>query len=160
MPISIIAALDQNRLIGSNGKLPWHLPADLARFKNITLNKTVIMGRKTFESIGGPLPSRLNIILSRNINLKIPQCEVYHTIPVELFSNPNNEVFIIGGSEIYQTFLPLANKLYLTKIHHSFTGDCYFPELNKDDWQEIEREDFPQNANNLFPFTFTILKRS
>jgi dihydrofolate reductase len=155
MPISIIAALDQNHLIGNNGKLPWYLPDDLARFKKLTINKTVVMGRKTFESIGKPLSERRNIVLSRNLDLKIPGCEVYQTLPAELL---NQELFIIGGGSIYQTFLSQATKLYLTIIHHTFIGDCYFPEWKKSQWQEIEREDFVLNKNNPIAFSFITMQ--
>ena len=128
MQISIIVALADNRLIGGNNKLLWHLPADLQYFKSITLGKPIIMGRKTYESIGKPLPGRRNIVISRNKQFKCQVCEVYDSLSKALAALQDYaEVMIIGGAEIYQQALPIADKMYITIVHHAFTGDAYFP---------------------------------
>ncbi len=129
--ISIIAAMTNNHVIGKNNALPWHLPADLKHFKNITMGKPIIMGRKTFESIGKPLPGRQNIILTRDKNYHIDGCTIIHSLD-ELQSCTNAaEIFVIGGAEIYKQLLPLTQKLYLTFIDTEIDGDSYFPEWQK-----------------------------
>jgi dihydrofolate reductase len=160
MQISIIAALADDYLIGSNNKLPWQMPADLKHFKELTLNKPVIMGRKTYASIGMPLPGRKNIVISRNKDLQCPGCEVYDSLAKALAAVQDcAEVMIIGGAEIYKQALPLADKMYLTFVHGTFIGDAYFPKWNPVNWQEIERKDFAADAKNPYPYSFVILER-
>jgi dihydrofolate reductase len=160
MQISIIAALADDYLIGSNNKLPWQMPADLQHFKELTYGKPVIMGRKTYASIGKPLPGRRNIVISRNEALQCPGCEVYDSLAKALAAVQDSpEVMIIGGAEIYKQALPLADKMYLTFVHGTFIGDAYFPKWNPANWQEIERKDFAADAKNPYPYSFVILER-
>lgn len=159
MKLSIIAAMANHNVIGKNNTLPWHLPADLKHFKTITMGKPILMGRKTYDSIGKPLPGRQNIILTRNTNLSFPGCLVISDIkalPTELTTQ---EIMIIGGAEIFQQFLPQAQHLYLTFIHADINGDTYFPEWNADEWIEIAREDHLSDDNNPFSYSFIELVR-
>ncbi|MAG91893.1 type 3 dihydrofolate reductase [Candidatus Woesearchaeota archaeon] len=149
--ISLIAAMGRNRVIGKDNSLPWKLPEDMKRFKELTSGKTVIMGRKTFESIGRPLPNRKNIIITRDQNYKAEGCIVVHSVEDALKNADNNEVMVIGGAQIYDLFLSKANKMYLTLIDHDFEGDAYFPEYNKDEWKEVSREE-GKSENNKFAF--------
>lgn len=123
--ISIIVAMDKNRLIGAEGKLPWHLPADLKFFKEVTLGQIVVMGSKTFESIGKPLPNRINMVLSRKNGCTIQRV-------LDLASG--NNIFVIGGAEVYKQFIPIADRLIITHINSEFSGDTYFPEFSYDDF--------------------------
>jgi dihydrofolate reductase len=138
MGISIIVAMDKNGLIGSDGTLPWHIPADLKYFRETTQGNTVVMGRKTFDSIGRTLPNRRNIMLSRKqvySSEYVHNIEVYSRIETILQIAKTEEVFIIGGSEIYSQFLPYANRLYITHIDHEFDGDTYFPYYDESDFE-------------------------
>lgn len=160
--ISIISAVAENRVIGNKNSLPWHLPADFRYFKENTLNKPIVMGLNTFESIGEkPLPDRKNIILNDNPNYIPPEgCFVAHSIEELLDMVKNeNEVMICGGASVYKQFLPLANRLYLTYIHHNFEGDTYFPEFNIDDWKEVKRIDNKTDEENKFDYSFVVLER-
>lgn len=160
MQIIIIAALADNYTIGINNKLPWHLPADLKHFREITLNKVIIMGRKTYESIGKALPNRRNIVLSNNPFFKPADCEVYSSLPQVLSAVEScAEVFIIGGTEIYKAALPLATKMYLTFVHDNFIGDAYFPHWNEKEWEISERQDFQPDENNIYAYSFAVLER-
>jgi dihydrofolate reductase len=153
--ISIIAAMDKNRLISDHGKIPWVLPADLKHFRESTLNKPVIMGRKTYDEIGSPLEDRRNIIITRNKNLRISGCEVFVDINAALDKvKDSSEIMIIGGQEIYEKFLPLTQKMYLTIIDHIFSGDRYFPKWDPNEWQEIKRSSFKLDKENLYPYAF------
>jgi dihydrofolate reductase len=158
--ISLIAAMDQNRAIGYHNQLPWHLPADLAHFKRLTLNKPVLMGRKTHEAIGRPLPQRKNLIITREKNYRADGCEVFHGIE-EAFAkvDAQPEVMVIGGAEIYQQCLPFAHSLYLTLIQHEFKGDTFFPVWNTSEWQETSRQAYQADANNNYPYSFVQLER-
>ena len=157
--ISLIWAMDQNRLIGKENNLPWRLPADLANFKRITSGHPVIMGRKTFESIGKPLPGRKNIIISRNKDLKIEGCDVAHSIEDVRSYSEKDEVFIIGGAEIYNTFLPIADKLYITEIEESFEGDAYFPEFDLLQWRLVSKVQGVSDEKNPYGYCFEIYER-
>jgi dihydrofolate reductase len=157
--LSIITALDQNRVIGINNRLPWYLPADLLRFKRMTWGKPIIMGRKTYESIGKPLPGRTNIILSRQEGA-FPGCIVYPNLDKAIQAHQDEkEMFIIGGETVYRQALPIANRLYLTILHHQFAGDTFFPEWDYRDWDVIEQEEFIPDAQNSFSYTFQTLVR-
>ena len=171
--ISMIAAMGKNRVIGKDNKMPWHLPADLQWFKRTTMDSPIIMGRKTNESIGRPLPGRLNIVLSRNPALKIEGCEVAssaeHAIQIaenDLKTNNDNysqntekEIFITGGAYLYELFLPQADRLYLTLIDESFEGDTYFADYEVYDWQETSRQDFQPDNKNPYAYSFVTLDR-
>lgn len=161
MIISIIAAVADNGVIGNKNALPWHLPADFKYFKETTLNKPVVMGLRTFESIGRPLPDRKNIILNDDTNYIAPYgCFVVKSMDelLEIVKN-EDEVMICGGASVYRQFLPLANRLYLTYIHHDFEGDTYFPEFDINDWKEIKRTDNQIDKENVYPYSFIILER-
>ena len=127
--INLIAAVSKNWVIGNNNTLIWKLPADLKRFKEITSGHPVIMGRKTYESIGRPLPNRRNIIITRDVNYSVDGCEVTHSLTDALELVKDSEVFIIGGGEIYQQSMSIADRIYLTIVHENFNGDTYFPEI-------------------------------
>lgn len=162
MNISIISAIAKNRAIGKTNSLPWYLPADLKHFKNTTLNKSIVMGFNTFKSIGQKaLPNRKNIILSNDPNCKLPEgCFLATSIDQVLaMVKDEPEVMICGGASVYKQFLPLANKLYLTYIHHDFDGDIFFPEFNINDWKEISREDHQPDEKNLYSYSFVVLER-
>ena len=164
MIISIIAAMDKNRLIGKGGALPWHIPEDLKRFKKITTGHPIIMGRKTFESIGRALPQRKNIIITRDKNFKSPsETIVANSIDEALVSTKDDdEVFIIGGGELFQQILPQVDKMYLTFIEYEFAHNgqnTYFPSIDFNAWDEIKREVVEKNEQNPFKYTFVIYKK-
>lgn len=157
MTISIIAAIGRNSEAGKNGGLLCRLPADLKHFKEITSGHTVIMGRKTFESLPkGPLPNRRNMVVSRNAGLKIEGAEVYPSLDGAFIGLiDENEVFVIGGAQIYGQVLPIADKLYLTKIHADFPeADVFFPKIDFSVWQETGRETFFADGKNPYAFSF------
>ena len=159
MKISISCAMGENRVIGINNQLPWHLPNDLKHFKKITLHKPIIMGRKTFESIGKPLPDRENIIVTRDKNYTAPNCIVVHSLEEALDQIEAPEVIIIGGAKMYEQALRIATTLYITIIHQAFQGDTFFPEINQDDWKEIAREDYEADEHNDYDYSFVTLNR-
>lgn len=155
MQISIIAALANNRVIGYQNQLPWHLPADLRHFKELTLGKPIIMGRKTFESIGKPLPGRKNIVVTRDQGYQADGCVVAHSLPEALAqAGAASEVMIIGGTELFAQALPLAHCLYLTFIRADFTGDVFFPLWDAAEWEETERQDFGADEKNKYSYSF------
>jgi len=156
--ISLILAIDKNNLIGNKGRLPWHIPEDLAYFKKITTGHTVVMGRKTFESIGKALPERRNIIITRKKNFIAEGCIITHSVKEVLDLTKNEEAFVIGGGEIYKLFLPYAKKLYITKIDSEFEGDTYFPSFNEKEWQLVSKEN-SKNNNKPFDYTFLVYER-
>ncbi|EWH21959.1 dihydrofolate reductase [Bacillus haynesii] len=159
--ISLIAAMDRNRLIGKDNDLPWHLPQDLKYFKEVTKGHAVIMGRKTFESIGRPLPHRENIIITSNKELDIPNCQVMHSAEeaVRFAKNRNEECFVIGGSTLYTDILPFADKLYVTKIDETFEGDRYFPEFNEAEWEIVSRRKGLKDDKNPYDYEFLVYQR-
>jgi len=161
MRISAICAMSENRVIGNNNKLPWHLPADLNRFKNITMGNPILMGRKTYESIGHPLPGRTNIILTHDVNYPAPGCIVVQSIEHALTAvKDHDELFIIGGATLYQEMLAHTQRIYLTLIHQPIEGDTFFPALDFSQWKEIERTDYAKNANNPYIYSFIVLERA
>ena len=135
MKISIIAAIAQNNAIGLNNQLIWHLPTDLLFFKKTTLNCTIIMGRKTFDSIGKALPKRKNIIISNNLNFNAPGCLVVQNIHEAIAQADSQEVFIVGGASIYEQSMHIADKLYITHVHHNFDADTFFPKIDANLWK-------------------------
>jgi len=159
--ISIVAAMTPERVMGHNNKMPWHLPADLKHFKEVTWGKPIVMGRKTFESIGRPLPGRENIVITRNRTLSIEGCTVVHSLE-EAFEvlKDHSEIMVVGGADIYEQVLPLANTLYLTRIHQSFEGDTYFPAWDAKLWQEVQCEYHDSDADNPHPYTFFKYERT
>lgn len=160
MPLSIIAALASNRVIGVENRLPWHLPADLKHFKSLTMGKPILMGRKTYESIGKPLPGRRNIIISRNPEYLAPGCEVVSSLEQALaLCDQDQEVMLIGGAQLFTQAFSKADILYLTIIHHEFSGDCYFPEWDQSQWKEIMRVDCAAHFENPYPYSFLTFQR-
>jgi len=160
MIISIIAAMGNNRVIGINNKLPWNLPADMEHFRQLTMGKPVIMGQKTFESIGKSLAGRKNIVLSRDNNFRPSDCIVAHSIQETLDATKDfEEVMIMGGVSIYSQFLPLADRMYLTLVEGDFVGDAYFPEFDHNDWIEVERIEHEADKNNPHRYSFVTLER-
>lgn len=159
--ISLIAAMDRNRLIGKDNDLPWHLPQDLKYFKEVTKGHAVIMGRKTFESIGRPLPHRENITVTSNKELDIPNCQVMHSAEeaVRFAKNRNEECFVIGGSTLYTEILPFADKLYVTKIDETFEGDRYFPEFSEAEWEIVSRRKGLKDDKNPYDYEFLVYQR-
>lgn len=159
MIISLIAALTPEHVIGNNQSLPWHLPADLKHFKSVTLGKSIIMGRKTFESIKKPLPGRHNIIISHQKQFAAPGAHVVHNLNEALnLAKNETEVFIIGGATLYEQTLPLAHFLYLTLIHATIAGDVYFPFFNRNEWEEIDCQHFSADEQNAYSMSFITLK--
>ena len=159
MIVTIVVAIAENNAIGKNNHLLWYLPADLKHFKNITTGHTVIMGRKTYDSVGKPLPNRRNIIITRQ-DITIEGCEVVKSIEDALaLCSTEEEVFIVGGAEIYRQSMHLTNRIDLTIVHQSFDADSFFPEINYDEWKETEREDHEPDEKNKLPYSFITLER-
>ncbi|MGO4888913.1 dihydrofolate reductase [Anaerobacillus sp. MEB173] len=154
--ISLIVAMGEGRVIGLNNEMPWHLPADLAYFKKVTTGHTVIMGRKTFESIGRPLPNRNNIILTRDRNFMADGCTIVHSIEEALALD--GDLFVIGGAEIYKQFLPYTDRIYVTQIDHSFEGDTFFPQMG-DEWVVVHEEAGIRDEKNRYDHRFLIYKK-
>lgn len=162
MIISIIAAVGDNRAIGFKNSLPWKLPADLKYFKENTLGKTIVMGQKTFESIGGkPLPGRKTIILSSDPNYKATEnCKVAKSLDdlMEMAQN-EEEIMVSGGASVYDQFLPKATRLYLTLVHHSPEADTFFPEVDFSQWKEVKRIERPKDNDNQYDFSFVVFEK-
>ena len=154
--------MGKNKVIGKNNDIPWgkSLPKDLDHFKELTAGKPIIMGRKTYESIGKPLPNRTNIILTRDENYKAEGCIVVHSTEEALKAAGNaEEVMIIGGSQIYKEFLPKANRMYLTIVDADFEADTYFPEYKIEEWEETAYEEHERDAENPYNYTYITLER-
>jgi len=162
MRISIIVALDEGLVIGNEGGMPWHLPADLKVFKAVTMGKPIIMGRSTHESIGKALPGRKNIVITRNTGFEAEGCRVAHSIDEALAiakDESAEEAMIIGGGGLYQQTIDLADRLYLTRIAAHLVGDTHFPVINAEDWQEVSRQEYAADGKNPFDLTFLVLDR-
>ena len=162
MIISIIAAVAENGVIGKNNQLPWKLSSDLKRFRHFTRGKAVIMGRKTFESIGQPLKDRINIILTSDKTYKPEKTLTFSNLGDALnFAGDHGleEVFIVGGSNLYQQTLDLADRIYLTKVHAEVDGDAFFPDLNLDDWDIVDEEFVAKDEKNQYDSTFYLLEQ-
>lgn len=159
--ITIIAAIAENNALGKNNQLIWHLPADLKRFKKTTLNHCVIMGRKTFESLGKPLPNRTNTLITHDKNYKAEGCIVVNSLKeaLQLALKEDENPFILGGAEIYKQAMPFADKLDLTFVHHKFDADVFFPEIDKKIWKETSREDFKADEKNKYNYSFVTFER-
>jgi dihydrofolate reductase len=159
MIVTDVVAISENHVIGKDNKLLWYLPNDLKHFKEITSGHTIIMGRKTYESVGKPLPRRRNIIITRQA-ITIEGCEVVNSIEAALaLCKDEQEVFIVGGAEIYRQSLPLTDRIYLTIVHKKFEGDSFFPEIDKTAWKEVFREDHLPDEKNLLSYSFITLER-
>ena len=157
--ISIIVAADENNVIGKDNELIWHLPDDLKFFKEKTSGHAIIMGRKTYESVGRPLPNRTNIIITRDENFKAEGCHVVNSLEDALvLAKDDNEAFIVGGEQIYRLALPLVDRIYLTRVHHSFDGDRHFPKLGSE-WKEVETITHTQDVKHAHSFTFSTYER-
>lgn len=157
--ISLIVAMDENRLIGRGGQLPWKLPNDLKHFKALTLGKTVLMGRKTWDSLGKPLPQRENWVLTRDANFSATGCRKFHDLKTALTAHRGGELMVIGGAELYRQTLPLAQRLYLTQVHAQLQGDTWFPDLDRAHWRESAREDHAADERHARAYSFIILER-
>ncbi|WP_345955875.1 dihydrofolate reductase [Mucilaginibacter sp. PAMB04168] len=157
--IIITVAISENNAIGKNNQLLWHLPNDLKHFKDITSGHTVIMGRKTFDSVGKPLPKRRNIVITRQ-DIEIPGCEVVNSLDAAIALGANEpELHIVGGAEIYKQAIPITDILNLTIVHQVFEADTFFPEINMTEWEEVGREDYQADEKNALPYSFITLKR-
>ncbi|MDX1459332.1 MAG: dihydrofolate reductase, partial [Marinobacter sp.] len=160
-------AMARNRVIGRNNALPWYLPGDLRYFKQATMGKPIIMGRKTFESIGRPLPGRLNVVITRSSDWPAPEgvrragslAEALVIAQAQAELEGGDEVMVIGGGQIYAEALPQVDRMYLTQVHAEVEGDAYFPEVNWDEWEEIGREDFSASDNNPYDYSFVVYQR-
>ena len=158
--ISIIVAASTNNVIGVQGDLPWKLSDDLKRFKQLTMGKPIVMGRLTWESIGRPLPGRQNIVVTRTEDYAAQGCDVVASPAAALAkAGDASEIMIIGGSQIYELFLPKAGRLYMTRVHAEIAGDAYFPELDEQDWQLVQSEAHEASAGNDHDFEFRIYER-
>jgi len=158
--VSIVVATDEQGGIGLEGRLPWHLPNDLKRFKALTMGKPIVMGRRTFDSIGRALPGRVNIVVSRQSGLGIDGCVVVPSLEAALeAAGEADETCVIGGAEIYRLALPLAETLHLTRVHATVGADTFFPVIDAAQWEEISREDCPADERHAYPYSFVTLRR-
>jgi len=158
--ISFIVALSENNVIGRDNGLPWDLPDDLAFFRSMTAGKPMIMGRKTFEAIGRPLPKRQNIVITRDSSFGHPGVEVAQTPDQALaLAGTAPEIMVIGGAQIFALFLPMAQRIYLTRVHTQLEGDTFFPTLDTSVWARVSEHEHPADARHAFAFTFEVWKR-
>jgi dihydrofolate reductase len=159
--VIIIAAIASNNALGKDNQLIWHLPADLKRFKSTTLGQTVVMGRKTFESLGKALPNRNNIVITRNKNFIAADVTVVHSLKQALeISKGKEKIYILGGAEIYTQALPFADLLDLTLVHADVKADTFFPVIDQSIWKEIRREDHKKDDKNTYDYSFVTYKKS
>ncbi len=160
MTVSLVVAHAENRTIGRGGKLPWHLPADLQFFKRLTTNHTIVMGRKTYESIGRPLPNRRSIVITRDPGYRADGVDIAPSLEEALaMAAGDDDVFIIGGAEVFEQGIPLAERIYLTKIHAQVEGDVWFPPIDEGEWTVISREDHAADDRHAYAFTFITYQR-
>ena len=160
--LSIIAAISENYVIGKNNQLLWHMPADLKRFKELTTGHTMIMGRKTFESLGRILPARRHIVLTRDMDYQVDNenVEIVHDIEeLQPYIDSDKETFVIGGAIIYRQLMTKVNKMYITRIHEKFEGDAYFPVIRDEEWQIIEKEEKQKDEENSYDYDFVTYER-
>lgn len=160
MTVSIVVAIAENNAIGKNNELLWYLPTDLKHFKQLTSGRTIIMGRKTFDSIGKPLPNRRNIVITRSAGMEIPGAEVVNTLDQALaLCTTEEEVFIVGGAEIYRQAMDKTDKIYLTRVHAQYAADAFFPEIDQKNWDEVDTEPHQPDEKNNLAYTFSTLLR-
>ena len=158
--LSIIVAVSENNVVGKNNKLPWKLSADLKRLKSLTMGHHIIMGRKTWESLGKPLPGRINVVITSNINYKADGGVIVNSLKEALeYSSGDDEIFIFGGGGIFNEAMPLAYKIYMTRVHAIIDGDTFFPDINLKEWKETQREDFKADEKNQYDYSFITLER-
>jgi dihydrofolate reductase len=167
MNLSLICAMAENRVIGINNNLPWHLSEDLKYFRRTTMGHSIIMGRKTWESIGRPLPGRTNIVVTRNTDYSAEGAKVVSSLEAAIrmaesvaFIDGTDEAFVIGGAAVYQAALPLANTIHLTCVHAEVKGDTFFTDFDVTKWEEVAREDFSSDESNPYDYSICILKRN
>jgi dihydrofolate reductase len=159
--VTLIVAVADNGVIGRDNALPWHLPEDLKRFKRITLGKPVVMGRKTFESIGKPLPGRLNVVMTRAADYRRDGVTVVHDVEgAARAAGAADEIMIIGGSDLFRLFLPRATRVHITRVHADVAGDVHWPALDAAQWRLVEREEFAADERHAYPMTFESWERS
>lgn len=161
--IAAIVAMAENRVIGINNQLPWHLPADLHHFKQLTTGHAILMGRKTHESIGRPLPNRLNLIMSRDRSYMADGCVTVSSLDealAEAAKQHHTQLFVIGGAEIYQLLMPQISQLYLTIVHQTVNGDAVFPAIDQQQWEELDRVRHEADEKNTFAYSFVTMKKS
>jgi len=159
--LSILVAMAKNRVIGRDNRLPWHLPADLKHFKFLTMGQTIVMGRKTYESIGKPLPGRANIVITRQMDYEIPGAVVVNSLEDALLvceetSTIDTENFIIGGEKLYQQTIKICQRMYITEIQSNFDGDVFFPQFDPGDWEEMQRD---KHVDGNLEYHFVVLDR-
>lgn len=166
MKLALIWAMSRNRTIGRNNALPWHLPEDMKYFKRVTMGKPIIMGRKTWESIGRPLPGRSNIVITRDPSYVAEGVKIVRTLEEAIslaasiaLIDGANEAVVIGGAQIYALALPLAQRLYMTQVHAEVEGDAFFPQFDLTQWEELGREDFSASGPNPYDYSFVVLER-
>ena len=160
--LSIIVAKAKNNIIGKDNKLLWNLPADLKRFKELTTDHTIIMGRKTFESLGRVLPNRKHVVFSQNTNFSVNEENVrivHSMLEIKEYIDDENENFVIGGAMIYSLLMPYVTKMYVTEIDKDFEGDSFFPKIDLEKWKEVSREKGPKDEENKLDFDFVIYER-
>lgn len=162
MNLSLLLAASENNVIGKDNRLPWHLPQDLKYFKNLTWGLPILMGRKTFDSIGKPLPGRKSVVITRQTGWRHEGVEVVHSIgdaikAAEAYGA--REIFVIGGAEIFNTALPVAERIYLTRIHHSFDGDVFFPKISSDEWNLVSNRDCVADDKNPYNHSYQVWDR-
>lgn len=157
--LSLVAALADNGVIGRDNALPWRLPADLAHFKRLTLDKTILMGRKTWESLPGLLPRRRHLVLTRNPGFRAEGCEVVGSLDEAIAAAGEPDLMVIGGASLYAQAMPLASRLYLTLVHAQIAGDTYFPTWDPACWSEVDRVERPADEHNAFAMCFLELRR-
>ncbi|UJF34429.1 dihydrofolate reductase [Paenibacillus hexagrammi] len=159
MSLSFIFAMDRNGAIGKDNKLPWHLPADLQFFKRVTMGHTILMGRKTYESIGKPLPGRKNVILTQNREFQAEGCAIVHTVQEVKEQWKDEDLYVIGGAEIFRLLLADADRMYITYINHEFEADSYFTEFDLSEWSLVSEEQGERNEKNPYEYYFRIYER-
>lgn len=160
MRVSVIVAASANNVIGVDGGLPWRLPEDLRRFKELTMGKPMIMGRLTYESIGKALPGRRSIILTRQVDYQAKDCDVVTSVDAAIAAAGDAaELMVIGGGKVYEQLLPMSDRVYLTRVHTAIDGDTFFPELDPIEWRSISKEEFPATADRQYGFTVETLER-
>jgi len=158
--VTLVAAIAENGVIGHGNRLPWHLPADLKRFKALTMDKPILMGRKTFEAISKPLPGRRNLVLSRSADFRAPGVETVGSVEAALaICADAPELMVIGGAEVYRLFLPLVRRIYLTRVHAPIVGDTRFPNCDWNEWRKVDRSTHPVDGKHAYAMTFLTLER-
>jgi len=157
--ITLIAAMGKNREIGLDGQMPWHLPAELQHFKKATMDRAIVMGRKTWQAIGRPLPGRQNIVISRNTGFKAVGAEVVNSLQQAIDQSTSREIMVIGGGQLYVLALPMARRMILTRIEIEPEADTWFPQWHQDEWRAVHTQDFSADGSNPLPYQIIELQR-